>query len=285
MTETAVKPEARESRESQSDKAGAEETGRNLLQGLNMSDFKSASPAAKEISKQALDKMGLPNSDQLLKNFEPPAHHVGTYLQAQPGPDQYRRGGTFDGNIKDKPTDPGYGGKLKDGSGGIPGDAVGNKDKEVPDDTRGGYADDGAVSRGQKLQMQKQIVEGMGRTDQEIFRRQNNAMRDYEDEAFHGLLAGKGLNASKPMVSLYNRVQEKIKERTDEYKRKAQDEFGPEGKLELRKQMREHDRSMASHFKGVNEKRISGNDPLPEPPPMVKEYYAKVKRLINTRGN
>lgn len=90
MTETAVKPEARESRESQSDKAGAEETGRNLLQGLNMGDFKNASPAAKGSDNQSMDKVGLPSSDQLLKNFEPPAHHVGTYLQAQPGPEQRR---------------------------------------------------------------------------------------------------------------------------------------------------------------------------------------------------
>ena len=64
MTETAVKPEARESRESQSDKAGAEETGRNLLQGLNMGDFKCISPAAKGSGDHALDKMGLPSSDQ-----------------------------------------------------------------------------------------------------------------------------------------------------------------------------------------------------------------------------
>lgn len=254
MTQTTTRTEAgglenKEPRE----KLAASETGKTLLDDVKMQDF--GKPIYNpDASNKMMKDLGLPSASDLLGKG-----------------DQSKTNG-------DNPN-----GKAEPISG-KGGDDKSLKDMPIDTSNKGSYSEHGAISEKQHKQVEVQIKKEMNPEERGKYAKEEQSLKDYERRSMvWGMGTGGGKPPERPDTPMHDEVKRRAAEREKEATTKAKDEYGPLGKSMLDKEMREHDEATRKFYKSINWAGTGDWRKPPEAPPLVKEYYDKVRKQINAR--
>lgn len=148
----------------------------------------------------------------------------------------------------------------------------------------GSYSEHGAISEKQHKQVEDQIKKEMNPEQRGKYAKEEESLKDYERRIMvWGMGTGGGKPPERPDTPMHDEVKRRAAEREKEATTKARDEYGPLGKSMLDKEMREHDEATRKFYKSINWAGTGDWRKPPEAPPMVKEYYNKVRKQINAR--
>lgn len=134
-------------------------------------------------------------------------------------------------------------------------------------------------------QIQDQVKREMSPTEKEQYSKEEAALKDYEAQYRRWAMGtGGGAPPERPSTPMHGTVEQRSQERQQQIAEQARQEYGPVGQSELGRQMREHDRKTEEFYKSRNPAGTGDWRKPPEPPPMVREYYDKVRRITDSKN-
>ncbi|MBN9396595.1 MAG: hypothetical protein J0H83_15205 [Candidatus Melainabacteria bacterium] len=143
----------------------------------------------------------------------------------------------------------------------------------------------GAFDEDSKKQIDDQTKRELTPVAKSIYDKEERSLSDYNRELRKWSMGtGGGPMPERPATPVHDAVKERAAAREKEIEKQAKDEYGPIGKSELKRQMRDHDEKIDKFYKSFNPAGTGDWRKAPEPPALVKEYYDKVKRIIASKN-
>lgn len=143
----------------------------------------------------------------------------------------------------------------------------------------------GAFDEGSKKQIEDQTKRELNPVAKSMYDKEEKSLQDYDSQVRRwGMGTGGGPMPERPSTPVHDAVKERAAAREKEIEKQAKDEYGPIGKSELKRQMRDHDEKTDKFYKSINPAGTGDWRKAPEPPALVKEYYDKVKRIIASKN-